>query len=328
MDIENILKRTLRVVNGKLVDVQGDPVVLRGVSLFWSQWGYKYYQPKVIQWLVNDWKISIVRIPVAIEHDGYLDNPKKELAKLYSIIDAAISCGLYVIVDWHSHNLHIGEAKIFFDTVSKKYLRNPFIIYEVFNEPNADYKWDFDLIPYYEEVIPIIRNNSPNAIIIIGTENYCQGIEKVKDNPVGFDDILYSLHFYAGSHRKILRSKLENACKDNIPIFVSEYGVSEACGNGIFDPYETKRWWKTLDKYRISYVAWAISDKKETASLLYSSASPYGYWSVEDITPSGKLIRDKLLFENNKLIYCDPNKEINICRTLKSIFRQLRKIHL
>lgn len=318
--------KALHVLGNNLVNDNNEKVILRGASLFWSQWGEKYYHSEVIHWLVSDWKINVIRIPIAVEHGGYLDHPEKELRKLFEVVDAALKCQIYIIIDWHCHNIHLEGAKLFFQTVSKKYTQHPLIIYEVFNEPNATYEWNKDLLPYYSSVIEVIRSNSPNAIIVLGTEKYCQGIEKKQADTIRFHNVMYTMHFYAASHKQKLRKKLIYAINNKIPIFVSEYGTCESCGDGFFSPHETKKWWKILDKNKISHIVWAVNDKSEAASLLKPSASPHGYWSSDDLTPSGKLLRRYLRHMHNQTE--NSYKGVFLWKLLKmTIERILQKSH-
>lgn len=48
-----------------MVDRHGDPVVLRGMSLFWSQWQPQYYNASAVRWLRDDWNINVIRVAMA-----------------------------------------------------------------------------------------------------------------------------------------------------------------------------------------------------------------------------------------------------------------------
>ncbi|HQK12036.1 MAG TPA: cellulase family glycosylhydrolase, partial [Candidatus Marinimicrobia bacterium] len=96
----------LTVSGNRIIDQNGDPIVLRGMSLFWSQWMGKYYNYNCIKWLRDDWKCTVVRAAMGIESGGYLNNPASEKAKIVTVIEACIDLGIYVIVDWHDHNAH------------------------------------------------------------------------------------------------------------------------------------------------------------------------------------------------------------------------------
>ena len=160
------------------------------------------------------------------------------------------------------------DALRFFKYMSKKYADYPNVIYEICNEPNGYATWDNDIKPYAEEVIPVIRKNAPNAVVIVGTPTWSQDIDKALANPLEFDNVMYALHFYAATHTDWLRQRVEDCYNKGLPIFVSEYGLCDASGNGSNDFDQAKKWYKLLDKLNISYVAWAMADKAETGSKL------------------------------------------------------------
>merc|ERR1719437_416562 len=106
----------LSVVGNNIVGSHGNTVQLRGMSFFWSQWQGQYYTQAVVNWLVDDWKCSLVRAVLGIhESSGYLQDPGTEKAKIELVVNAAIAKGIYVLIDWHDHHAewHINEAKGF-----------------------------------------------------------------------------------------------------------------------------------------------------------------------------------------------------------------------
>src|SRR3990170_770877 len=132
---------SIRVHGNRVVDKNGEPVMLRGMSLFWSQWMGKYYTPEVVRWLRDDWNVNVIRAAVAVHQGGYMQNPKAEMRKLETVLDAAIANGIYVIVDWHAHDPEPKVAADFFGQVAKKYGRYPNVIYETYNEPLPKHSW-------------------------------------------------------------------------------------------------------------------------------------------------------------------------------------------
>ena len=232
--------------------------------------------------------------------EGYTDSTKDGIEKtVQDAVDAAISLDMYVIVDWHilqdqSPMVMKDDALRFFKYMSKKYADYPNVIYEICNEPNGYATWDNDIKPYAEEVIPVIRKNAPNAVVIVGTPTWSQDIDKALANPLEFDNVMYALHFYAATHTDWLRQRVEDCYNKGLPIFVSEYGLCDASGNGSNDFDQAKKWYKLLDKLNISYIAWAMADKAETCCLLKPGANSDGKWSDSDLNESGKWLKDYL----------------------------------
>lgn len=56
----------------------------------------------------------------------------------------------------------------------------------------------------------------------MGTNTWSQDIDAVAGNELDDDNVMYVLHFYAGTHKASLRSKLESALNAGVPVFVSD----------------------------------------------------------------------------------------------------------
>ena len=291
----------LRVRGAKIVDKNGETVQLRGMSFFWSQWMGKYYNAEIVKWLKDDWQCNIVRVAMGVDEGGeaYIANPEIEKQKAYAVIDAAIAEGIYVIIDWHTHHGedYITEAKIFFDEVSKKYGDTPNIIYETYNEP-LDVSWETVLKPYHEEVIATIRNNDADNLIICGTRTWSQRVDEVIGKTIDDTNIAYTLHYYSATHDQDLRDIAQKAIDNDIAIFVTEYGITEADGGGTFNSDESQKWWDFLDENSIGWCNWSIADKEELSAALKPGASTAGEWSENDLTASGAIIRAEIKAKN------------------------------
>jgi len=292
----------LKVDGKQILDQDEEIVVLRGMSLFWSQWGADYYNEETIRWLRDDWKCTVVRAAIGVENGGCLENKLLELTKLYVVIEACIDLGIYVIVDWHDHHAedHVNEAVEFFGAVSSKYDDYPNIIYEIYNEP-LQIDWSNVLKPYADTIVNEIRKSDPDNIIVVGTPNWSQDVEDVIGNTIDDSNIVYSLHFYASTHKQFLRNKANTAISANIPIFVTEWGLSEATGTGTIDIIETNLWIDFLENNNLGWCNWSIINKDETsAALLPSTSAIYG-WSENELTQSGKFIRNYLITKNSEI---------------------------
>ncbi len=286
----------LKIEGAHLKNEHDEVLQLRGMSLFWSQWKPKFYSAKTVEILKNEWKCNVVRAALAVDYDGYLTHPERELKKIEKVIDAAIEEGLYVIVDWHDHHAedHLEESKRFFEYISKKYGEYPNIIYEIYNEP-LEVSWSEVLKPYHTEIINTIRKNDPDNVIVCGTPTWSQRVDEALRDPIQVENIAYTFHFYADSHRQELRDIVIEAMEGGLPVFVTEYGSADASGDGIVNEAQTKVWWKLLDKYQISYCNWSISDKDEACSVLKPKSSIEDLTKNSKLTHSGKFIKEKLL---------------------------------
>lgn len=283
----------LKVQGNKIVDQNNAAAQLRGMSLFWSQWIGKYYTYNTVKWLRDDWCTSVVRAAMAVDNEGYVDNPEVEKAKVFTVIDAAIDLGIYVIVDFHVHeaNLYKNEAKTFFTEVAQKYGHQPNIIYEIWNEP-LDVSWADVIKPYHNELVATIRQYDADNIIVCGTRSWSQRVDEAANNPVAGTNIAYTLHYYADTHGQSYRDMCSAALSKNAAVFVTEYGTCRADGAGNVNASASNAWWSYLDQNKISYCNWSIADKVEAASALQPNASINGNWTTSDLTTSGTLVRN------------------------------------
>ncbi|MCD0467456.1 glycoside hydrolase family 5 protein [Flavobacterium sp. ENC] len=285
----------LSVVGTQLVDQYKVPVVLRGMSFGWHSMWPRFYNEKAVKWLRKDFNCNVVRAAMGVElgEMAYRKEPQFSKDKIDAVIKGAIKADIYVIVDWHSHNINLEEAKAFFSEISKKYSKYPNIIYEIFNEP--DYESWAEVKAYSEEVIKVIRENDPNNIILVGSPHWDQDVDLAAADPIlGVTNIMYTMHFYAATHGKELRDKTDIAISKGLPVFISESAGMEATGDG---PLNLKAWQEYIDwmeARKLSWITWSVSDKDETCSILKKSAKSEGKWKMEDLKESGSKAREYL----------------------------------
>jgi endoglucanase len=293
------LHGALKVEGTRLVDQSGKPVALAGPSFFWSNTGWgqeKFYNANAVKTFATEWNASVVRAAMGVDaKGGYLQDRANE-ARVEAVVDAAIANGVYVIIDWHSHHAeqYGDEAVAFFRKMATKYGGTPNVIYELYNEPLKEASWTGTIKPYAEKVIAAIRAIDPDNLIIVGTPAWSQDVDIAAADPLTGTNLLYALHFYAGTHKQFLRDKADAALKKGAPLFVSEWGSVNADGNGAVDREETLRWQDWLRRNCLSQAQWTVSDKKEGASLFKPGTDGTGPWTEADLTDSGKLLREIL----------------------------------
>lgn len=292
----------LSVKNGQLVDKSGKGYQLRGMSTHGLTWFPEFVNESAFRTLRDDWNTNVVRLAMYVDEWGngqcYMGNKSGSLELLEKGVDICIKLDMYVIIDWHVLNpgdpsKYTNEAKSFFETVSKRYAKYPNVIYEICNEPNGGASWSGNIKPYAEKIIPVIRKNAPNSVIIVGTPTWSQEIDKPLSDPLNYKNVMYAFHFYAATHAG-LRSNVENCVAQGLPVFVSEFGTCDASGGGANDFNETQKWLSYFDKQGISYCNWSICNKDETCSVLRPGTSANGNWSESDLTENGKWIHNWL----------------------------------
>ena len=289
----------LKVKGTALVDAKGNNVALHGMSFGWHNWWARFYNEGAVHELATKWNCTVLRAAMGVEPDsGYLKSPERSITLMKNVIDACIKENVYVIIDWHDHNIHQKEAVDFFSMMSKEYGKNAHVIYEIYNEPDRE-TWP-EVKAYSEAVIKAIREKDPDNIILIGSPHWSQDLHLAAADPIkGYDNLMYTMHFYAGTHKKWLRDRTDEAIKKGLPVFISECAGMEATGDGPLDITEWKAFVEWMDERKLSWVGWSISDKKETCSVLEKTAASDGNWKEEDIKEWGKLIKSYLMAYKN-----------------------------
>ena len=294
----------LRVVGKSLVDANGNPVQLRGISSHGLQW-FPFFKNHTIPNLAYTWGIDVIRPAMYVEETkngalwaGYLSQPEYMKQKLTEMIEDAIAVGIYVFIDWHIHNNpanFTSQAITFFREMATRYGSYPNVIYEICNEPEY-VSWDI-IKGYANTLIPEIRSIDPDNLILVGPPNWCQDLDTVANAPLeGFSNIMYSLHFYAGSHGQALRDKADYALGKNLPVFVSEWGMSDNTGgsNQQIYPAESRTWLDWVNQRGLSWINWSFSNKAEGSAALLPGVSLVGPWADADLSASGKFVKAEI----------------------------------
>lgn len=284
----------LHIQDNTLVNEDNEKVRLRGMSTHGIQWYFNFANYNMIKSLKEDLNSNLIRVAMYTSENGYIQD-KSLKNKAIEIIDNAIKLDMYVIIDWHilSDNdpmMYKDEAKEFFSEISYKYKDYPNVIYEICNEPNGNITWEENIKPYAEEVISVIRENSKDSIIIVGTPTWSQEVDKAANNPINDKNVMYAFHFYAGTHKEDLRQRVKEAL-NKIPIFVSEWGVSDASGNGGVYLDEAKKWVDFMDENNLSWANWSLSDKNESSAFFLPGAKED---KIDDtyLSESGKFVKE------------------------------------
>ncbi len=289
-------------VNGtQLVDSYGQPFQLRGVSTHGLQWYAQYNNKAAYQTLRDDWGANCIRLAMYVDENGYYSDRSGMTSKVNNGVQYATELGMYVIIDWHLLNVnpknYTSEAKSFFTEMAKKYKNYDNVIYEICNEP-SNCPWS-DIKSYATEVIRAIRTYDNDAVIIVGTPTWSQlgnaghTYEPADDPITGYSNLMYAFHFYASdsSHNQWLTQKIGTAIDKGLPVFVSEFGLSEASGNGNVDLTKAAEWMKRCDDRNVSYCVWSLCNKNESSALISSSCSKTSGWAPSELTKAGQYIR-------------------------------------
>lgn len=284
----------LQVKGAQLCDAQGKPVVLRGMSTHGLQWFGQFASTAAMQ-ATAAYGANLFRLAVYTAEGGYLQQPEAMKKQVIAAIDTAIAQDMYVILDWHilfdgNPMAHRDEAVAFFSEMAERYRNAPAVLYEICNEPNGDVTWERDIKPYAESVIAAIRAQSSQAVILVGSSTWSQDIHQAAQQPLEGSNLMYTCHFYAGTHGAWLRERIDQLWQQGFPVFVSEWGTSSADGSGGVFLEESQAWLDFLNQRGISWANWSLCDKAETSAALQPGANLDGAWSQADLSPSGQFV--------------------------------------
>ena len=282
-----------------IVDQYGKPFQMRGASTHGVQWFPEYINKGAMQTLRDEWGVNLLRMACYVtQYNGYTNGGQSLIdSKIVEGVQAAKELGMYVIVDWHIHeeNPHTTKtvAEQFFKKYATLYKDYDNVIFEICNEPTGIqwYTGGNDLYSYCKDIAGIIRDCGSKALIVCGTNNWSQDVEDVAKKPLkddGFEDIMYTFHFYSGTHYEDKRQKVRTAVAAGTPIFVTEFGICDASGNGGYDTANADEWIEFLDSMNISYACWSFCNKGESASYLKTSCNKTtGGFEESDLTTTG-----------------------------------------
>jgi endoglucanase len=292
----------LRVQGTELVDASGASVQLKGISTMWLNWEDRYSTSKEgLKWMRDNWNITLYRAAMGVEPDGaYLQNPEKALAQLRTVVHNAIDLGVYVLIDWHDHNAHLNQSRAqdFFSKISQEFGQFPHVLYETFNEPEQ-VDWSTQIKPYHEAVVPSIRANDPDNVIILGTRQWSQRVDEAAADPVSGTNLMYTVHFYACDHQDGQRREAQTAYDAGLALFVTEWGATPADG-GASSPTvcadAAQAWHDWMNERNIGWAAWKLDGCADSSCLFNSDQAPRdGGWTDQWLNGHAQFVVDRLL---------------------------------
>lgn len=293
----------LYVCGTQLCNENGEPIQLRGMSTHGLQWYSQCVNDDSLDALAYDWGADVIRLSMYIQEDGYESDPEGFTALVNELIEEATDRDMYVIVDWHQlspgdphYNLDL--AKEFFELIADLHSDKTNLLYEVANEPNG-VSWS-SIKDYHEEIIPVIREQDPDSVILLGTRAWASlGLSEggdeteVINDPVDADNIMYTFHFYAATHDDEYLDAFDRA-SDQLPMFVTEFGTQTSTGDGENDFDMSQQYIDLMVDKQISWVNWNFSDDHRSGAVFETGTCPGGPYGSESLKPAGQWIYDRI----------------------------------
>lgn len=316
----------LHIEGTQIYDSNNNVVRLRGLSTLSTTYIYKnwsgadwstWYNEESLE-TVKNWGVNIIRFGVKPEQ---VTSDKTVIIELEKYIDLCTSKGIYADISWQygdNPNLVLGAASAFFDEITKKYADNPYVIYEICNEP-FNSSWS-DIYSYATQLITNMRTNDSDAIILVGMPY--EGIGGVEDNVLSvignelpYDNIMYTHHIYVGQSLDSNRlNNLVTLLDHGIPVFISEWGTTMSNGTDGFYETFSNIFMEFMDQHNLSWINYNFSDIqfRLADNIPYdSSIVLHGKWSnqLDDnvLSQSGFYVKHILLgdcYSYNNLYAC------------------------
>jgi endoglucanase len=304
----------LRVQGNRIVNPQGQPVMLRGLGfadlLTLNQSGH--FDEDTFE-KASAWGANVVRLPV--NPATYRLGTDRVFAYLDKAIAWARRYGMYLIIDWHvSGNLPQGlflfgdsditldEIRQFWTDIAGRYANEPVVaFYELYNEPAAieweGGSWSFaDWRATADDLVTLVRGLSPDTIPILAGMDFSYDYSAGGARPFASPDIALAVHPYPGRARPPRQPAWDKAfgyLADAYPMLMTEVGF-DPCDQILPDTYRAD----------VDYGREILTYAEEkgigwTAFVFY--VGPYwpmplfADWQSYTPTTSGKLFRDVLL---------------------------------
>jgi aryl-phospho-beta-D-glucosidase BglC (GH1 family) len=254
----------ISVQGNKLVDEQGNVVVLRGMNVAdpdkldkEGQWSKTLFEE------LTDWGANVIRLPV--HPKAWRERGSNEYIKLLDqAVQWANALEIYLIIDWHSigylpaakfqhamYETSMDETKAFWQLIAKRYKGiSTIAVYELFNEP-TDLGGKAGIADWLvwkgvnEALIDIIYAHDTSVIPLVAGFDWAYDLRPVKDAPIERRGIAYTSHPYPQKAKPENRSK-ENFftlwekhwgfVSDTYPLILTELGWVEEGGFGAHIP--------------------------------------------------------------------------------------------
>lgn len=304
----------------RIYDASGKAVLLRGICRPSTEWNEKGQYIGQSDWnLMKGWGANVIRI--TMNQCYWNQNLNGYQAFIDVQVTYILSLGLGVILDLHWSDKGTGSgcgqqtmpdnnSVTFWKSVATKYKNNPWIIFELYNEPH-DISWSVwrnggDAGGYYSPGHQALYNavrvdaGANNAVIINGI-NWAFDLSGVSANPITGTNIIYGTHPYDfGGKQPSDWSYAFGTLAKTYPVIATEFGGFD-CTTKYYESFTTY-----ANQNDISWTAWGwwvqgcdfpsvISDWSGTptapgavikAQLTSGPKVPSGGGSVSTTTPA------------------------------------------
>lgn len=232
----------LRTQGNKILNPQGQQVILKGVNIADPEhldiktWERPNVSARSIAALATDqYFAEVIRLPILPGNTSYPNEGFFSTINGYDVyfknhilpvVTDLTSKGIYVIIDLHYisdyGNLY-SKVKDFWTFMAPKFANNPYVIYEIFNEPINPNDWANWKNTIAQPITNLIRSFAPNNLIFVGGPYWSSNMAGAATNPVSGTNLVYIGHIYSNQTPAMWDSRF-GALADKYPLFISEWG--------------------------------------------------------------------------------------------------------
>lgn len=245
----------LSTLNNRIVNEQGEPLILRGVNVSSIHWGTDKWNPKATQYAVKAWKAQVIR--TRVYQKDYLEDPKAFFEKMErEIISPARRAGAYVILHpWIGENDPLPDQGTIqmWQGIAERYKDDSNILYDVLAEPHDVTRrqvWDA-----YSTLIEAVRQVHPRSLIFVSGLGWGREINSYLKYPLPYANIVYRSNPY---NRPGEFESLFGKIAQVYPVFLGEFGAD---GFPPMTQASVKALLEYADKLGLGWTAWNFCDQ-------------------------------------------------------------------
>ena len=302
----NEYNQEVRLVGASGGTITYDPIERNQESIhtlkLWGANVFRYFVNANVSWMQND---------------SYVNAREKNINDVKAVINNAIANDMYIVISWSgvdSNGLNYASyAQDLFTTLAQEYKDVPNVIYEIWNEPTESNTWN-QVKQYANQLIPPIREIDSDAIILVGNPSMDHNLSVVVNDPLNYENIMYTHHLYINELKRDRLTDVENALSAGIPVFVSEWGMQTTGRTNHRDLVEplANIYVQFLDKYNLSNIMFFYGTEQNEGSAQYSIVKR-GKWKeslpLSLLKDNGKYMRKTINAKRNNINMMAENPE-------------------
>ncbi len=208
------------------------------------------------QYICNQWKAQIVRIPF---NQDWITNDPNYVDLLDQVIGWINKAGAYALIDLHWESTDVKQmaipnamAAFMWQTLAAMYKDNPGVLYDIHNEAH-DTTWEA-WRNRATLIIESIRTVHPKALIFVSGLDWAYDLRGWQADPLPYANIVYATHPYPFKGEPWAWDKYFGTFADSYPVLAGEFGGEDT----------NLEWGRQIIRYfnekQIGWTAWSWVD--------------------------------------------------------------------